>query len=77
MKAVIVTIPMKQSNQVNAIQYPVEGNKAIEYDKPVRYAINGVLAKTLKKDEQVKVILILTVGGNSEYEKNKKAYIFI
>jgi hypothetical protein len=75
MKAVIITIPMKPSHEVNAIQYPVDGNKAIEYEKPVRYPINSVLAKTLKKGEQVKVILILTTGENSECEKNKKDYI--
>ena len=75
MKVVIVTIPMIPPHKVNAMRYPVDGNKAIEYAYPVRYAINGILAKTLEKGEQVKVILILTVGENSEYEKNKKAYI--
>ena len=75
MKTVIITIPMKPSHEVNAIQYPVDGNKAIEYEKPVRYPINSVLAKTLEKGEQVKVILILTTGENSECEKNKKDYI--
>jgi hypothetical protein len=59
---------------VEAIQYPVDGNKAVEYDKPVRCPINGVLAKTLKKDEQVKVIYILTTGKNSEGGRNKDAY---
>jgi hypothetical protein len=53
----------------------VDGNKAIEYDKPVRCPINGVLAKTLKRDEQVKIIYILTTGENSECERNKRAYI--
>ena len=75
MKTAIVTIPMKPSHQVNAFQYPVDGNKAVEYENPVLYPINGILAKTLKKGEQVKVILILTVGENSEYEKNQQAYI--
>lgn len=75
MKVVIITIPMKPSHEVNAIQYPVDGNKAIEYENPVRYPINSVLAKTLERGEQVKVILILTAGKNSEYEKNKKVYI--
>ena len=75
MKVVIVTIPMLPSNKVDAFQYSVNGNKSIEYKNPVRYAINGVLARTLKKGEQVKVILVLTVGENSEYEENQKAYI--
>ena len=75
MKVVIITVPMKPSHEVEAIQYPMDGNKTIEYENPVRCPINGVLAKTLKKDEQVKVIYILTTGENSEYEQNKKAYI--
>ena len=75
MKAVIITTPMMQSEKVQAIQYPVDGNKAIEYEKPVRCPINGILAKTLKKGEQVKVIHIMTTGENSECEQNKKAFI--
>ena len=66
---------MKPSCEIHAIQYPVDGNKTIEYKNPVFYPINSVLAKTLKKDEQVKVILVLTTGENSDCEKNKKVYI--
>jgi len=75
MKTVIITVPMKLPRDVYAIQYPVDGNKAIEYDKPVRCPINGILAKTLEKGEQVKLIFILTTGENSECEQNKKNYI--
>jgi hypothetical protein len=75
MKTVIITVPMKPPHEVEAVQYPTDGNKAIEYEKPVRCPINGILAKTLKKDEQVKVIYILTTGENSECERNKKTYI--
>jgi len=75
MKVVIITVPMKPPKEVEAVQYPMDGNKSIEYEKPVRCPINGVLAKTLKKSEQVKVIYILTTGENSECEQNKKVYI--
>jgi len=75
MKTVIITVPMKPPKEVEAIQYPMDGNKSIEYEKPVRCPVNGILAKTLKKDDQVKVIYILTTGENSGYEQNKKAYI--
>ena len=66
---------MKPTREVEAVQYPLEGDKTIEYEKPVRCPINGILAKILKKDEQVKVIYILTTGENSECEQNKKVYI--
>jgi len=75
MKTVIITVPMKPPREVEAIQYPVDGNMAIEYEKPIRCPIHGVLAKTLIKDDQVKVIYILTAGENSECERNKTAYI--
>jgi len=75
MKNVIITVPMKPPKEVEAVQYPMDGNKAIEYEKPIRCPINGVLAKTLKKDEQVKIIYILTTGENSECEQNKTGRI--
>ena len=75
MKTVIIIVPMKPPREVEAIQYPMDGNKAIEYEKPVRCPIHGVLAKTLEKDEQVKVIYILTTGKNSDCEQNKKVFI--
>jgi hypothetical protein len=75
MKNVIVTVPMRPLHEIVAMQYPMDGNKAVEYEKPVRCPINGILAKTLEKGEQVKVIYILTTGENSECERNKRAYI--
>jgi len=73
MKTVIISVPMKQ--EVETIQYPVDGNKSIEYEKPVCCPINGVLAKTLKKNEKVKVIYIITKGENSDCEQKKRTFI--
>jgi hypothetical protein len=75
MKTVIITVPMKPPHEIEAIQYPMDGNKSVEYEKPVRCPINGILAKTLNKGEQVKVIFILTKGENSQCERNKRVYI--
>jgi len=75
MKTVIITVPMKPPNEIEAIIYPIEGNKSIEYNKPVRCPINSILAKTLKKNEKIKVIYILTIGKNSEWEQNKNNFI--
>jgi hypothetical protein len=74
MKLVIITVPMKRADSIQSIVYPVDGNKALEYDKPVRCPINAILAKTMKKDEQVKVIYIMTAGENSECEQNKQIF---
>ena len=75
MKTVIITAPMKPPNEVYATQYPMDGNKAMEYENPVHCPINAVLAKSLKKDEQVNVIYIITSGENSLCEQNKQVFI--
>jgi hypothetical protein len=66
---------MKRSDKIEPIHYPVDGNKTIEYEKPVRCPVNGILAKTLKNNEQVRVIYVMTTGGNSECEQNRKNFI--
>ena len=73
MKYVIIVVPT--GDRIHQIVYPIDGNKAIEYNKPVRCPINGILAKTLKKDEQVKVIYVMAVGKTSKCEKNKAVFI--
>ena len=77
MKTVIITVPLKDPDIVKPEHYPVDENKAIEYENPVRCPINGVLAKTLKKDEEARVIYIMTktTGENSHCEQNKKTFI--
>ena len=66
---------MKPPNEVKPIQYPMDGNKAMEYENPVRCPINAVLAKTMEKDDQVKVIYILTTGENSLSRQNMEIFI--
>jgi hypothetical protein len=75
MKIVIITAPMMQQDRIKATQYPVDGNKTIEYEKEVRCPVNGILAKTLKKDDEVKIIYIMTTGKNSNCEQNKSTFI--
>jgi len=75
MKTVICTIPMTQPEEILPTVYPVNGNKPLEYGKPVRCPVNAVLAKTLKKGEELRVIYIMTAGKNSRCEDNKKAFI--
>jgi hypothetical protein len=73
MKVLIVTVPMK--SKIEAVKYPVDGNKAIEYEKSVYCPVNGILAKTLKEGEELKVIYIMTSGEYSDCEKNKRLFM--
>ena len=75
MKTVIITAPMKPPKEVYSMVYPADGNKDMEYEKPVRCPINAILAKSLKIDDQVKVIYILTKGENSLCEQNKHIFM--
>ena len=63
MKLVFSTIPMQK---VDPVFYKSTENKAIEYEGEVRFPINGLLAKTLKKDDEVKVVRIITDGTTSD-----------
>ena len=74
MKVVIITVPMRPPHEISAVNYPVDGNKSIEYGKPIRCPINGVLGKTLKKDEEVKIVYILIAGKNSDSEQNRNIF---
>jgi hypothetical protein len=75
MKIVIITAPMMNPDNLKTKQYPLDSNKSIEYEKEVCCPINGILAKTLKKDDEVKIIYIMTTGKNSNCEHNKTAFI--
>ena len=75
MKVVICTMPMRPPEGVKPVIYPVDGNKAMEYNKPVRSPVNAVLAKTLKKGEKLRVIYIMTTGKNSHCKENKTVFI--
>ena len=74
MKNVIITAPMKPPHEVKPIKYPMDGNKTMEYQNPVRCPINAILAKTMEKDEKVKVIYILTTGKNSLSKENMENF---
>lgn len=65
-KIVFCNIMMK--GRLNAFCYNVRGNSTIEYDGEVIFPINGVLARTLNKDDDVKVVLLKKedIEGNSE-----------
>ena len=67
-KIVYSTIPMQD---IKPQHYVSTENKAIEYEGKVRFPINGVLAKTLKEGDEVKIVRIVT---ESEYAKDNTNY---
>ena len=75
MKTVIISVPMKPKNEILPLIYPIDGDMALEYNRPVRCPIHAILARKLVKDEQVKIIYILTTGEHSNSIENKKAFV--
>lgn len=57
----IVFLPIRMQ-KTPAQVYAVDDNKSIEYEEKVTFPMNGVLAKTLQKDDDVKIIKIITQG---------------
>lgn len=72
-KIVFVTLMMADNMQKR--HYPVDGNSFIEYQGEVYYAINAVLAKTLKTDDNVKIILLETKAGDKAGSKNAQFFM--
>ena len=70
-KIVFCNIMMK--GRLDSLCYKVSGNRAIEYDGEVIFPVNGVLARTLKKDDEVKVIMLKKedIYGNSDINTGK------
>jgi len=65
-KIVLCNVMMKE--RLDAFCYNVSGNSTIEYDGKVIFPINSILARTLKKDDDVKIILLKKedIEGNSD-----------
>ncbi|MCM1440541.1 MAG: hypothetical protein NC131_15280 [Roseburia sp.] len=64
-KIVFSNLPMKK--ELHKFKYSVDGNSTIEYDGEVIFPVNSVLAKTMKKGDKVKVVLLskTDIEGNS------------
>lgn len=69
-KIVFTTLPIQKVEgehwDPEGYIYKCKDNKNIEYGKKVKFVADGFLAKTLKKDEKVKVVRILVNSKDSE-----------
>ena len=72
-KIVFVTLMMADNMQKR--HFPVDGNSFIEYPGELYYAINAVLARTMKKDDEVKILLLETRAGENAGSKNAQLFM--
>lgn len=72
-KIIFCDIPMKKN--MNAMVYAGTGNTNCNYIKPIMFPINAVLAESLKKGDEVRVILLRTLDKDSNSEKNSGLFM--
>ena len=72
-KIVFATLPLKGGLEKR--RYPVDGNALIECDEPIYFAVNPAVARNLKADDEVKIILLETKGGENAGMENAKIFI--
>jgi hypothetical protein len=72
-KIVFCNIMMK--DLLSRFRYKVSGNSTIEYDGEVIFPINGVLARTLKKGDDIKVVLLKKEDLDGNSGKNSGEYM--
>lgn len=71
----IVFVTLMMADDMHKRHYPVDGNSFIEYSGEVYYAINAVLAKTIKSEDDVKVVLLETKAGDKAGTKNAQLFM--
>lgn len=72
-KIIFCDIPMKSN--LKAMIYKGTGNVNSNYEKPVIYPINAVLADTLSNQDELKVILLKTENSIKNSQKNSDLFI--
>ena len=71
----IVFVTLRMADNMEKRHFPVDGNAFLEYEGEVYYAVNAVLAKTLKKNDDVKIILFETEAGDKAGSKNAQLFM--
>ena len=69
---VFTNLAMKKNLQ--KVHYEVDGNKSIEFDGEVCFPINGVLAKKLTKEDDVKVVVFAKEDKDGNTEENERIF---
>lgn len=71
---IIVFTNLSMKKDLKKVHYEVDGNKNIEYDGDVCFPINSVLAKKLKKDDNVKIIAFAKQDKDGNFQENEKMF---
>lgn len=73
-KIIFCDIPMKSN--LKPMLYKGTGNANSQYDQPVIYPINAILADSLSKEDEIKVVLLRTENATENNQKNSDLFIY-
>lgn len=71
-KIIFINIPMKK--ELNSLKYKAEGNSEISYDGEVVFPINAVMANTITKNDEVKVVLLKKLDIEHNCDNNVEVF---
>ena len=72
-KTIFCDIPMKSN--LKPMLYRGTGNTNSKYDQPIIYPINAILADTISKEDEIKVVLLRTENVTENNQKNSDLFI--
>ena len=71
-KIVFSNLPMKK--ELYAFRYVADGRKSMQYEGEVIFPVNSILAKSLKRGEKVKVVLLSKDDPEANSQTNEKIF---
>ena len=71
-KIVFSNLPMKK--ELYAFRYVADGRKSMQYEGEVLFPVNSILAKSLKRGEKVKVVLLSKDDPEANSQTNEKIF---
>ena len=71
-KTIFCDIPMKSN--LKPMLYKGTGNANSKYDQPIIYPINAILAVTISKEDEIKVVLLRTENVTENNQKNSDLF---
>ncbi len=71
---IIIFVDISMKDDLTAVCYKETGNACCKYDKPVYYPINAILFEKMKKNDDVKVVMIQTKSNEERVCKNTQIF---
>ena len=68
----IVFVPVRMKDDYEKVHWPVSGNTSMEYSEPLFFGLSGVLANSVKPEDELFIYPIITNSGDMAGKKNAR-----